>query len=342
MSVTNGNIGRIRIVAEDSALGKIILLKNNPEWDWLSMAQEGLERCPSKCTIVNSYGKFNTDEAAAIIFYATNYPRDLPNKKVDQVWIYFTLESPYFSQVTQFSNIEWRNKINWTMSYRRDSDIWYPYGTITKRDLPNEVDYLSIAQNKTKKVAWFVSHCYTPSRREKYVRELRKYISVDVYGTCGSLNCLPEGGTHCFEMLSKHYKFYLSFENALCRDYITEKVFEFILKADVVPVVRGGADYSKYLPPESYINTDDFRSAKQLSEYLLFLDTNNAAYSEYLKWKNYYYVQEKPIPICEICMKLEHPKTYANVYKDVYSWWHRNVCASPKDITLTKLNHTLA
>ena len=38
---------------------------------------------------------------------------------------------------------------------------------------------------KSKKlVAWMVSNCYTASRREQYVLELQKYISVDVYGNC--------------------------------------------------------------------------------------------------------------------------------------------------------------
>jgi len=42
---------------------------------------------------------------------------------------------------------------------------------------------------KRRLVAWFVSHCETSSRREKYVEELRKYVDVDIYGKCGSLNC---------------------------------------------------------------------------------------------------------------------------------------------------------
>ena len=30
------------------------------------------------------------------------------------------------------------------------------------------------SKEKTKMVAWFVSHCFTQSRREAYVQELRK------------------------------------------------------------------------------------------------------------------------------------------------------------------------
>ena len=42
------------------------------------------------------------------------------------------------------------------------------------------MDHAYMSQNKTKKVAWFVSHCDTTggSAREKYVAHLQKYIQV--------------------------------------------------------------------------------------------------------------------------------------------------------------------
>jgi hypothetical protein len=48
---------------------------------------------------------------------------------------------------------------------------------------------LIAAQNKTKLVAWIVSNCHSNSGRERYVEELKKHISVDVYGGCGTLKC---------------------------------------------------------------------------------------------------------------------------------------------------------
>jgi glycoprotein 3-alpha-L-fucosyltransferase len=73
-------------------------------------------------------------------------------------------------------------------------------------------------------VAWLVSNCHESNNRQKYVHELKKYIPVDIYGGCGTMKCPISNKTECFEMLDRDYKFYLAFENANCKDYITEKL----------------------------------------------------------------------------------------------------------------------
>lgn len=54
----------------------------------------------------------------------------------------------------------------------------------------SEGELNAIISNKTKGVAWIVSNCHSSSDREEYVIELKKYIPVDVYGKCGTLNCI--------------------------------------------------------------------------------------------------------------------------------------------------------
>ena len=55
----------------------------------------------------------------------------------------------------------------------------------------------------------------------RIVVSLQKHLQVDVYGKCGPLSC-----DDCHLMLHRHYKFYLAFENSLCKDYVTEKLFK--------------------------------------------------------------------------------------------------------------------
>ena len=55
--------------------------------------------------------------------------------------------------------------------------------------------------------AWFVSNCNTYSGREDFVEKLKKYISVDVYGStsCSNLTCEDDNGD-CMGMVNRTYK----------------------------------------------------------------------------------------------------------------------------------------
>lgn len=60
-------------------------------------------------------------------------------------------------------------------------------------------------------------------------------------------------------MLEQDYKFYLSFENSICVDYVTEKFYNALL-FNTVPIVYGGADYSRLAPNMSYIDIRNYGS----------------------------------------------------------------------------------
>ena len=65
----------------------------------------------------------------------------------------------------------------------------------------------------------------------------------------------------------------------------------------MVPIVLGAykEDYEDALPPNSYINVDDFSSIKELTDYLLYLDSNDTAYASYFAWKEVGRVVVSPI-----------------------------------------------
>jgi len=166
-----------------------------------------------------------------------------------------------------YASPAWRGVFNWTMTYRTDSDIFSPVGSLVRLPITVPNNYTAIASRKTKSVAWFVSKCDTTykygSQREKYVRELRKYIDVDIFGECGSHDCSKDHMICCMEILNLKYRFYLAFENSLYQQYVTEKFFRtFREDIQVVPVVLGGHDYKRHLPKGTYINTADFRHPK--------------------------------------------------------------------------------
>lgn len=143
----------------------------------------------------------------------------------DQVWIMFGLESPQASPDYEGLN----NVINWTATYRHQSTIvtpydkWVPHGNFTSVNGINTSR--NYAKGKSKLGAIFISNCNAANNRLEYINDLKTYMTVDVYGNCGDMDCSKISQLACFEKLQKDYKFYFSFENANCRDYITEKFF---------------------------------------------------------------------------------------------------------------------
>ena len=82
----------------------------------------------------------------------------------------------------------------------------------------------------------------------------------------------------------------------------------------------GGGNYRKIIPEKSYLNVNDFKSPKELADYLLYLDENNEKYLEYFEWtKNVkYYVWRS---FCEMCRMLHDPSIPMQYYKNFTDWW---------------------
>ncbi|KAM9215475.1 4-galactosyl-N-acetylglucosaminide 3-alpha-L-fucosyltransferase FUT6-like [Leptosomus discolor] len=230
-----------------------------------------------------------------------------------QRWIWFNLESPTHSPNLGAMN----NLFNLTMSYRRDSDIFTPYGELQLLGQPQS---LSIPP-KTKLVAWVVSNWVAGSHRVKYYEELKKHITVDVYG----LHHMPLPRDKLIHTVSQ-YKFYLAFENSQHEDYITEKLWRNALSSGTVPVVLGPprANYERFLPPDSFIHVDDFGSAKDLAQYLSELSGDAERYQRYFQWRRWL----KPVPggswalkVCKACHFLQTTEARYQVVPNLSGWF---------------------
>ncbi|XP_060558849.1 alpha-(1,3)-fucosyltransferase C-like [Ruditapes philippinarum] len=257
----------------------------------------------------------------------------------NQVYVFTSIESPIHLMFS-YGGKRWYNTINWTMTYRLDSDILYKYGSLKLKnltDIPKEKNYEQIFKEKTKEVAWLVSDCPTEGKREKYVNILQKYMKVDIYGRCGPFkNCTKEEGTKCLQKIGKDYKFYLSFENSVCKDYMTEKVFGWFQR-DIITVVRGARNYDKLLPKNTYIDTHKFTSVKDLAEYLKKLSKNKEEYIKYLREKDKYETESLRTQVqrayCDLCKRLHHIEDYKRTYQNIDQWWLTDSCQrTPTDI----------
>ncbi|CAG7669571.1 unnamed protein product [Allacma fusca] len=163
-------------------------------------------------------------------------------------------------------------------------------------------------RRRKKLVALVLSNCKdVPSNRIQLVKELQKYVTVDVYGKCGEFQCKDPIPFGCKKELGHEYKFYLSFENSVCQDYVTEKLFQ-AYGAEMVPIVFGGGNYDRIVPTGSFINANSFPSAKSLADYLLFLNSDDDEYLKYFEWKKSYELKPDRIDYdggyCRLCQKL--------------------------------------
>lgn len=292
-------------------------------WRWMKNSYEFNHWQGVKCPYFNCELTFNRRDhprSDALIFHARDMPfidtlrYILERKKPNQRWIYFAMESPMNNPLTNRLN----SMFDWIMTYRSDSDIFRPYSYYFESSNIPKIPVDEYIKGKDRFVFWASSRCGLI--RDRFTKKLLEYIKVDVFGSCGSAvgatnkDQCPSNSPDCEKKL-KRYKFQLAFENSYCVDYITEKYWS-ALKRGVVPVVLGGASYSKEIAiPGSFINAMDFKSVKQLADYLTYLDKNETAYLEYFKWRSKYRIVDYPPWNCVLCARL-----YLDNKPKVYTW----------------------
>ena len=287
------------------------------------------------CRIVSDPAMY--DQCDALLVHLTpvqNITRDLPSYKPPHMtWIAKFKEAPVrpfpFGDPSAADGL-----FDIVLTYSKRSDIPDPYGRMdliskSATSLPDQRN-INYAKGRTRGVAWLISHCFTRSKRELYVLQLQKYIDISIYGACGIQTC-KRGPINCNPMkpIGKIHKFYLSFENSLCDEYVTEKLWN-AMEQRLLPIVLGITNYSQILPKYSFINIRDFPSPKLLAEYLIKLDRNDTLYNEYFWWTRTYFVNRTLHWECDICKYLHVNKKNNRTYQ-ISKFWDHSTCISPRD-----------
>ncbi|KAK3090346.1 hypothetical protein FSP39_011087 [Pinctada imbricata] len=245
------------------------------------------------------------DDTKVFIFYGTGVELadlPLPRRKHD-LWFLTHEESPKNNDHL-FSHPEIMTLFNYTSTFKRQSD--YPIPT---QWLPN-LSYLKSRQflkstatkNEFQKsdnlapILYVQSDCNTCSDRDSYVKMLQQHIKVDSYGQCLHNKDMPDhlqfkdsmAGMHhndFFELTSR-YKFTLAMENAICDDYITEKVWR-PLHLGSVPILFSSPKIKDFLPTNnSGILIEDFERVEDLAAFIKRLNEDDEEYNKYLSFKN--------------------------------------------------------
>ena len=312
----------------DDSIG-ILLYNYSPDEIDLHM----LDNCSANCHFVKHNQQNQLSEYEYVLF---NGPllQSIPKKFLPQTWIYYSKEAPpLIPRLIQLTN-----RFNWTMTYRRDSDIYIPWGKFKIK--ANEYTNLTFhfnerAWSKKKTAVWLVSNCLSQSKRGSFVENMRTKIEVDVFGKCGTpiINCERNRykNVTCLKEILQKYKFYLAFENALCRDYITEKSFKlYDGLIDVIPIIRGyPSTIGQMLPPGTYVNSNHLDSLINMSVH--------AAKAYFHNRNLYVHDHYQPCRLCDIARtRIDNSSFKRNLYDNLDYWLYGDksspVCMEPNDL----------
>jgi hypothetical protein len=259
-----------------------------------------------------------TRESTETTYYLKKFLHSHNNRK-NQVWILWNDEPNEMSHVLD------RYKMNWTMSFRLDSEINDCSYGCTYSKLKSVDENLKQELNKEfhrrhNRAVWFVSNCLA-SFRLNFGLDLLKYFQFNIYGKCKDyfnfrlnfnlsyefynilsyftnfiwyiFSVTPRLDDSCnrnsaceLKELNEN-KFYLSFESKNCTDYITEKLWR-VLNAKMIPIVIQPAKkyYDLILPKDSFIHAQDFGfNSAELAKYLNLVSNDFDIYMRHHLWR---------------------------------------------------------
>lgn len=310
-----------------------------------------------KCHFKNCF--FTCDQslsvqADALLFHETDLKnqidevkKSLENFKRDpsQLWLLWNDEANIVpDSIDKF-------RFNWTLSYNSKSEASYcTYGCTDSLEVrPSDTEFFKFVKNefeqREKSAIWFVSNCGAKFRMN-FSAKLGNLYPIKMFGTCNTVlketfsdlkfiyfndtSCKRESA--CENEILRKNKFYLSFENQNCTDYVTEKFWR-SLDYGLIPIViqPNKEYYEKIAPSNSFIHASDFDyDVVKLTNYLERVSSDFYMYRKYLEWKKetrvlYKAEDVEKFRLCELCEKMNKFKNlvYNSYYENVSEWFNK-------------------
>ncbi|XP_047996360.1 alpha-(1,3)-fucosyltransferase C-like [Leguminivora glycinivorella] len=259
--------------------------------------------------LLNNFSAFDAIIFSENILTSDNRPRE--RRRPHQIFVFMSNESPYKFPACEVYNDDY---FNWTFTYRFDSDIlWRP---IVVRDISGDIvapstdvvwttnsaplssGVMSMLRSKMRAVVWIVDDCSFEGfdyllKVEKYLR----LLNVRMYK-----HMRYKRSSNYSDILAHNYQFVLAFENSIVEDYVSRKVMEGF-RNYAVPVVFGGANYSRFFPPDSYIEASR-RHHYNVAYAIYHATQSQEAYEKYFRWRKDYSIDEDNSPLCDLCAAL--------------------------------------
>lgn len=307
---------RLKLIRESPA-EKLILAYT----EWWGEWPLDFSHCKHPCRL--SMDKSLTSAADMMLFELKHISNvNIPQVASRQYKVFIVMESAAFDFNRLIS--EWNGQFNITVTYRRGSTIKHSIYSEDVRQRETSLSSTDYSAGKTKDMIAYVSNCVSIGYdRIGLMKELSNYgLNLDLYGKCGK----PDNQDN----KDSSYKFYLSFENSLCEDYITEKFWKVLSSNQyLIPVVMGGKsmdDYLQVAPPNSFIHVENFTTIEGLAEHLKTVASDSQIFNKYHKWREQYrLVSGGLLPACELC-EIAHERPLIPARTDLSQWWNEGTC----------------
>lgn len=202
-------------------------------------------------------------------------------KKRNQIWVAWFMECEV--NIPHFRKSSFLNSFDLIMSHHLDADIVTPYfyyelNDLLRRPVLEKVD--------GKNVCAFISSPFHQSGRLDYLKALMNYLDIHSYGKVLRNKIIEKdtGRQTKLDILS-NYKFTIAFENAIAKDYVTEKFYDPLI-AGSIPIYLGATNIGDFAPGDQcYINVNDWDSPESLAQYIMSVSDDCDLYESYFSWK---------------------------------------------------------
>ena len=301
-------------------------------FDWCHTVDESFP--PLNCTFTWDSGRMS--EADAVWFHQPvsklqNGTRcdELNRTHTHQYWVWSTMEAPEASAPHSFPCAR---HFNVSMTVAHDADVHWVYNAYRSRRDAMTPARAPLRADKPLFALWIVSNCHPTSSRDKLVQQMIGHMPIKIEGTCArnfrqrsprNVTIDNQQSHAALRAVAQQYLFYLAFENSLCDSYITEKAWHWGLEMGAIPVVYGGKsadDYSRALPPNSFIDASTFGNASELVAHLHRIATDESLFATYHAWRTDYELmldfrvrwdfnkQQEQLGMCRLCHFLQTSK----------------------------------
>lgn len=321
------NVYITQLTEQELSQKKIILIYNNPEW----YKYESLEikDFPENYIITTDRKYYN--RAYAVVFHLPDLLQSMEHdleKSEGQLWIAWNMECE--ENYPWMKDDDIKDLFDIRMNYHLEADIVCSYidAMCSQYVEMYKKRFLDMKEllKKENKICMLISSQVNQSGRIEYLKELMQYIDIDSYGKLYNNKKIEgdNGRETKLEIYSK-YKFVIAFENAIGKDYVTEKFYDPLL-AGSVPVYMGAPNIEEFVPGDNcYINANDHSSTRDLADYLKRCLNDDEEYMKYHKWKNTPlrkdFVEKVKVqdtdPFIRLCEFL-NKKNICNTEEDIY------------------------